>query len=51
MNLSAGLADGLDQQVIAGDNGLLTATNLDNHNVSTETSYAALSLPTRLWAR
>ena len=40
MNLSAGLSDGLDQQVIAGDNGLLTATNLDNHNVSTETSYA-----------
>ena len=39
-NLSMGLADGLDKQIIAGTNGLLTATNLDNHNVSTETTYA-----------
>ena len=39
-NLSAGLSDGLDQQVIAGDEGLLEGTNLPNHNVSTETTYA-----------
>ena len=39
-NLSAGLSDGLDQQVIAGGEGLLDGTNLDNHNVSTETTYA-----------
>ena len=39
-NLSAGLADGLDKQIIAGANGLLTATNLSNNNVSTETTYA-----------
>ena len=39
-NLSAGLADGLDQQVIAGGEGLLDGTNLSNHNVSAETSYA-----------
>ena len=39
-NLSAGLSDGLDQQVVNGDNGLLEGTNLPNHNVSTETSYA-----------
>ena len=39
-NLSAGLADGLDQQVIAGDNGLLEGTNLANNNVSSETSYS-----------
>ena len=40
LNLSAGLADGLDQQVIAGGEGLLDGTNLPNHNVSTETTYA-----------
>ena len=39
-NLSMGLADGLDKQIIAGTNGLLTGTNLDNHNVSAVTSYA-----------
>ena len=39
-NLSMGLADGLDKQIIAGTNGLLTGTNLDNHNVSTQTTYA-----------
>ena len=41
MNLADGLADGLDAQVIAGTNGLLTGTNLDNHNVSSVTSYSA----------
>ena len=39
-NLSDGLADGLDAAIIAGTNGLLTGTNLDNHNVSTQTTYA-----------
>ena len=40
MNLSEGLADGLDEQIISGTNGLLTGTNLANHNVTTVTSYA-----------
>ena len=39
-NLSAGLSDGLDAQVVAGDEGLLEGTNLANHNVSTGTTYA-----------
>ena len=39
-NLSMGLADGLDKQIIAGGNGLLFSTNLSNNNVAAETSYA-----------
>ena len=39
MNLSDGLADGLDKQIIAGTNGLLTGTNLANHNVTAVTSF------------
>ena len=39
-NLSMGLADGLDKQIIQGTNGLTTGTNLANHNVSAETTYA-----------
>ena len=39
-NLSMGLSDGLDQQIIAGTNGLLTGTNLANNNVSAVTTYA-----------
>ena len=39
-NLSMGLADGLDKAIIAGTNGLLTGTNLANHNVTAETTYA-----------
>ena len=39
-NLSAALSDKLDQQILAGDEGLLDGTNLANHNVSTETTYA-----------
>ena len=39
-NLSMGLSDGLDKQIIAGTTGLLTGTVLDNHNVSAVTSYA-----------
>ncbi len=39
-NLSDALADGLDKAVIAGTNGLLTGTNLPNHNVTTVTTFA-----------
>ena len=39
-NLSMGLADGLDEQIIAGTNGLFTGTNLANHAVSAITTYA-----------
>ena len=39
MNLSDGLADGLDKQVLSGTNGLLTGTNLGNHNASAETTF------------
>ena len=38
-NLSEGLADGLDKQIIAGTNGLLTGTNLANHTVSAVTTF------------
>ena len=40
MNLSDGLSDGLDKQVVAGTNGLLTGTNLPNHNASAATTFA-----------
>ena len=40
-NLSMGLADGLDKQIIAGTNGLLTSTNLADHNATAVTDYAA----------
>ena len=39
-NLSMGLSDGLDKQIIQGTNGLLTGTILPHHNVSTITTYA-----------
>ena len=39
MNLSDGLSDGLDEQVLAGTNGLLSGTNLSNHNASAETTF------------
>ena len=39
-NLSMGLSDGLDKQILSGTNGLLHSTNLANHNVTTETTYA-----------
>ena len=38
-NLSAGLSDGLDDQILTGTNGLFTGTNLSNHNVSAITTY------------
>ena len=40
MNLSDGLSDGLDKQVLAGANGLLAGSNLGNHNASAETTFA-----------
>ena len=40
MNLSDALSDGLDRQILVGTKGLLTGTNLPNHNVSAVTSYA-----------
>ena len=38
-NLSMGLSDGLDKQIIAGTNGLLTGTNLGNHAASAVTTF------------
>ena len=40
MNLSDGLSDGLDKQIIAGTNGLLTGGNLPNNNVTATTTFA-----------
>ena len=40
MNLSDALSDKLDQQILAGTEGLFTGTNLANNNVSAVTSYA-----------
>ena len=39
-NLGAALADKLDSEILAGDEGLLDGTNLANHNVSAETTYS-----------
>ena len=38
-NLSDGLADGLDKQIIAGANGLLTGTNLPDNDASGVTDF------------
>ena len=38
-NLSMGLGDALDAQIVNGTNGLLNGTVLANHNVTTETTY------------
>ena len=40
MNLSDGLADGLDQRILAGTAGLLTGANLANHNVAAVSTFA-----------
>ena len=40
-NLTDALSDGLDKQVIAGTNGLLTGTNLTAHNVDAVTPFAS----------
>ena len=39
-NLSMALGDKLDQQILAGDNGLLHSTNLTNHNAGAVTTFA-----------
>ena len=39
-NLSMGLSDGLDKQIVAGTNGLLTGANLAAHAAAAVTSYA-----------
>ena len=39
-NLSMGLSDGLDAQVVAGTNGLLAGTNLANHAQAAATTFA-----------
>ena len=39
-NLSMALADGLDEQVLAGPNGLFAGTVLANHNVNAITDFA-----------
>ena len=40
MNLSDALADGLDKQIIAGTNGLLTGTNLANNTRTGQSDFA-----------
>ena len=40
-NLSMGLSDGLDDQIITGSEGLLTGTKLANHDAAAVTDYAA----------
>lgn len=40
MNLSDGLADGMDKQILSGTSGLFTGTVLSNHNVSSATGFA-----------
>ena len=40
-NLNVGLSDGLDKQIIAGANGLLTGTNLANHAATAVSDYAS----------
>ena len=39
MNLSDGLQDGLDRQIMQGTNGLLTGTNLANHDAAAQTGF------------
>ena len=39
--LQGGIMDKLDSEIMRGTNGLLTGTNLANHNASTETTFAA----------
>lgn len=40
MNLADGLQDGLDAQIMTGTNGLLTGTNLGDHDAAAVTTYA-----------
>ena len=38
-NLSAGLADGLDKEILSGTNGLFTGTNLPNNNITANDTF------------
>ena len=38
--LQGGIADKLDSEIMQGTNGLLTGTNLSNHNVNAETGFS-----------
>ena len=49
-NLSMGLADGLDKQIVSGSDGLLTGTNLPNHDSAGLGTFAVL-LPQFSYAR
>ena len=40
MNLSDGLSDALDNQILAGANGLFTGTNLADHDATAVTTFA-----------
>ena len=40
MALNGGLSESLDAQAIAGSDGLLNGTNLSNHNVAAQTTFA-----------
>ena len=40
MNLGDGLGDGLDRQILVGDEGLLHGTNLANHNAGAVSNFA-----------
>ena len=40
MNLSDGLSDGLDRQILVGTNGLFSGTNLSNHAAAAVTTFA-----------
>ena len=40
MNLSDALSDKMDQQILAGTNGLLTGTNLPNHDSAAQATYS-----------
>ena len=50
MALNGGLSEALDKQAISGSKGLLSSTNLDNHNVSSATTFA-LFLSQLLYSR
>ena len=39
-NLATALMDGLDKELVSGDEGLLEGTNLANHNANAETTFA-----------
>ena len=48
-NLSAGLSDGFDKQILAGTNGLFTGTNLANNNQTTNDDLRQLTCSNLVW--